>query len=63
MSWILFFQIIILMLAVHVFGYALIETYFQKKFDKDLELHDVKNAHKSYKDYHYKEYQNRENGG
>lgn len=51
MGWILFFQIVILATWFYLLAYALIDGYFKKKFDKDLELHDVKSASKSYKDY------------
>ena len=52
MSWLLFFQIVILTMWFYFIVYGLIEGYFQKKFDKDLELHDIKSARKSYKDYY-----------
>lgn len=51
MGWILFLQIIILAMWFYLLAYALIDGYFKKKFDKDLELHDVTSANKSHKGY------------
>lgn len=51
MGWILFWQIVILAMWFYILGYALIEGYLRKKFDKDLALHDVKSGSKSYNDY------------
>ena len=51
MSWTLFCQIVILAMLVYIVVYALIETYLQKKLDKDLEFYDVTSANKRHNHY------------
>lgn len=48
MSWTLFFQIVILAMWFYLLSYALIEGYFKKKFDKDLEFHDFTSNNKKF---------------
>ena len=50
MGWILFWQIVILAMWFYILGYALIEGYLRKKFEKDLALHDIK-SYRDYRDY------------
>ena len=42
MGWILFCQITILAMWFYLLGYALIEGYFKKKYERDVKLLNMK---------------------